>query len=135
MSQPGSGSGVTAAAYRVIIHIVDDDEAVRSSLNLLARSFGWKARLFSSAQEFLDALPQETPSCLVLDLNMPVINGAELMETLHARQAAFPVIAITGQPLSPLVPRARAAGATQILHKPFRNEELKSAVEDVIGSH
>lgn len=119
----------------MIIHIVDDDEGVRSSLSILARSFGWRTRLFASARAFLDVLAEEDPSCLLLDLNMPEINGAELMEVLSDRRAAFPVIAITGQPQSSLVARARAAGARLVLHKPFLSEDLKSAVDSAVGKH
>ncbi|WP_428309987.1 response regulator transcription factor [Hydrocarboniphaga sp.] len=116
-----------------MIHIVDDDEAVRSSLSVLARSYGWHTRLFASAKAFLDALSDGDPSCLLLDLNMPGTNGAELMELLSQRQAAFPVIAITGQSQSSLVTRVLAAGARLVLHKPFPSEDLKSAVDNAIG--
>lgn len=111
-----------------MIHIVDDDEAVRSSLRLLMRSWGMRARAFGSAEEFLQALPGETPDCLVLDLNMPGMDGAELQETLAARASTIPVVAISGLPDSALAARILAAGARVVLAKPLRESELASAV-------
>lgn len=115
-----------------MIHIVDDDEAVRLSLHLLMRSFGMRAHAFGSAREFLEALSTETPDCLVLDLNMPGMDGAELQETLAGRHSGIPVIAITGRPDSPLADRILAAGARVVLEKPVRERELMSAIEHAL---
>lgn len=115
-----------------LVFIVDDDEAVRSATRLLARSFGWNARAFGSAQEFLEALPQGMPDCLLLDLNMPEMNGVELQLVLASRGISIPVVVITGQKDSPLAARARAAGARALLAKPFFDEELKQSVEEAL---
>jgi FixJ family two-component response regulator len=117
-----------------LVFIVDDDEAVRMATRLLARSFGWNARAFGSARELLDALPQGHPDCLLLDLNMPEMNGVELQLVLAARGILIPVVVITGQKDSPLAARSRAAGARAMLPKPFVDEELKRSVESVLQS-
>lgn len=116
-----------------LVFIVDDDEAVRSATRLLARSFGWNARAFGSAQEFLDALPQGQPDCLLLDLNMPDMNGVELQMVLAARGIRIPIVVITGQRDSPLAARAQAAGASALLAKPFYDEDLKTSVERALA--
>lgn len=112
-----------------LIHIVDDDDAVRSALRMLVMSFGWKARAFGSGQAFLDALPQAKPDCILLDLDMPGMNGAEVQESLQAQGIDIPVIIITGQKNSLLASRALAAGACGMLGKPFQDEELKLLIE------
>jgi FixJ family two-component response regulator len=115
------------------IYIVDDDDAVRFALRLLVRSFGWRARAFSSAAEFLDALPGEAPDCVLLDLNMPGMNGAELQEKLVSQGVSVPVIVITGQKDAKLLARSRAAGARALLSKPVQDEELKTCIERVLN--
>ena len=122
----------SAAAKSPTIFIVDDDEAVRGALRMLVMSFGWTARAFSSGQSFLDALPKSTPDCILLDLDMPGMNGAEVQESLQAQGVKVPVIIITGQKNSQLLSRARAAGACDMLSKPFQDEELKLVIERVI---
>ncbi|MDR3418598.1 MAG: response regulator [Nevskia sp.] len=117
-----------------MIHIVDDDEAVRSALHLLLRSLGMRAQAFESAQEFLDALPGGAPDCLLLDLNMPEMNGAELQETLAARASRIPVIVISARPDSPLAARALAAGARTVLEKPLREQDLIDAVQGALAA-
>lgn len=117
-----------------LIHIVDDDEAVLSALQLLLRSFGCRVRSFASASAFLDALAQEAaPDCLLLDLDMPVMNGAELLEALKARQSGIPVIIVTGRGDTPLAARARQAGARDVLGKPFGEDELQCSIKQVIA--
>jgi FixJ family two-component response regulator len=114
------------------IFIVDDDEAVRIALRMLVISFGWNARAFESGQAFFTALPQNEPDCLLLDLDMPGMNGAEVQESLHAQGSGIPVIIITGQKNTQLVSRARAAGACGLLSKPFQDEELKLLIEQCL---
>lgn len=114
-----------------LIDIVDDDDAVRSSLRLLLKSCGWRTRTFGSAGEFLGNLAEEFPDCLLLDLNMPGMNGAELLENLAGQCRQVPVIVMTGHPDSQLVTRARLAGARVILHKPFDAEVLTAFIERI----
>ncbi|MCK9385624.1 MAG: response regulator [Nevskia sp.] len=115
------------------ICIVDDDEAVGQALRLLVRSFGWQAESFPSALAFLAAL-QAPPDCLLLDLNMPEMNGAELLESLAARGVPIRTIMITAQKESPLLVRAEAAGARAQLTKPFDDEALKTCIESVLAA-
>ncbi len=127
---PGSAGVLrNAVAQAPTIYIVDDDEAVRLALRMLVISFGWKARAFESGQAFFDALPQGTPDCILLDLDMPGMNGAEVQESLQARRIEVPVIIITGQKNTQLVSRARAAGARDMLSKPFQDDALKLLIE------
>ncbi len=117
---------------RPTISIVDDDDAVRMALRMLILSFGWKAQAYDSGRSFLDAYAETTPDCVVLDLNMPGMNGAEVQEALRRRGIQVPVIVVTGQRDPVLLSRARAAGAFELLSKPFQDDELKSSIEKAI---
>lgn len=121
------------ASDKPLICIVDDDEAVSTALRLLVRSFGWRAETFSSAPAFLASLTAP-PDCLLLDLNMPQMNGAELLEALVQRGVEVRTIMITAQKESPLLVRAHAAGARAKLTKPFGDEELKRCIEAVLAA-
>ncbi len=101
------------------VHIVDDYEAVRMSLVLLANSRGWQTHAYASAAEFLDTpLDKTGPGCLVLDLQMPGMNGAVLRETLVARGHDIPTVVLTAWPGGGLARRALKAGAREIVAKP-----------------
>ena len=115
------------------IYIVDDDEAVRVAVCLLLRSFGWKTRSFASAPDALVALQSQRPDCLLLDLNMPGMNGAELLEALMACHLDIPTVAVSGLRDSPLVDRVRAAGVNEMLAKPFDDVELKLSIERALS--
>lgn len=116
-----------------MIHIVDDEEPVRLALRLLLRSYGWSAKGFSSAGEFLQALAgSDIPDCLLLDLNMPGMSGAELLEEMAGRRIEIPTIVITGRQDPELINRALRAGAVQVLSKPLRDEELKASIDRVL---
>lgn len=117
-----------------MIYVVDDDEGVRSALLLLLRAFGWKARGFASAADFLQHLQEGMPACLLLDLNMPGMNGAELQEYLVDHSANIPVVVITGGAEASLLERSRAAGARAILEKPVSEDELMVALESAVAS-
>lgn len=114
------------------IFVVDDDEAVRSAVRLLVRSFGWQAQAFGSARELLAELDESEPDCVLMDLNMPEMNGAELQEALAERGNRVPVVVITAARESSLLDRVRAAGARQVLRKPFGDVELKACLELVL---
>lgn len=114
------------------ISVVDDDEAVRAALRMLILSFGWKVQAFESGQAFLDRIDSAAPDCVVLDLNMPGMNGAEVQENLRDRGSRVPVVIVTGQRDSGLLSRARAAGAGALLGKPFDDETLKASIEAAI---
>ncbi len=112
-----------------VVHVVDDDEPVRSAIAMLLEACGCRVRVHCSARDFLDAngATQDT-DCLILDLNMPEMDGMELLEQLHAKGRWFPVIVITGYPDSSLAARARQAGVRAILKKPFNDELLMDLI-------
>ena len=121
-----------------VIHVIDDDDAVRSAVAMLLESCGFHVRIHGSAQEFLDANGGTADAaCLVMDLNMPEMNGVEMLERLHELGRWFPVIVITGYPDSVLAGRARQAGVRAILKKPFNGELLMDHIREVLdtGSH
>jgi len=111
------------------VFIVDDDEAVRSSLRLLIRSVGLQAQAFASAREFLDAYDARHPGCLVLDVRMPGMSGLELQQELNQRGATIPVVFITGHGDVPMAVEAMQQGAFDFLQKPFRDQDLLDRVQ------
>lgn len=114
-----------------LIHVIDDDEAVSSSLVLLGEARGWKVETYSRADHYLAGLPfaERPPDCLVVDLQMPGMNGAELLEALQATGRHIAAIVLTAWPESELARRAREAGAREVLSKPFAPGAWLSAVE------
>ncbi len=114
--------------------IVEDDEAVRTSLQLLAETLGWHAYAFASGPDCLDAVRDGLhPDCFLLDLNMPEMNGLEVQEALEGLLDGVPVIAMTADPYSPLVERILRLGAREVLLKPFDIDELEFALERSIA--
>lgn len=111
-----------------MIHVVDDDEAVRSSLGLALQALGKPARTFDSARAFLGALADAAPDLLILDLNMPEMNGAELYSELLRRGFTFPIVILTAQPNSPLAEQLRGAGVSAVLAKPVSLGVLEMTV-------
>jgi FixJ family two-component response regulator len=101
-----------------IVFIVDDDVSVRESLELLVRDENWKPETFASAQEFLDHPRKRVPSCLVLDLSLPGLNGLELQKQLVVEHIDMPIIFITGHGDVPQSVQAMKAGALEFLTKP-----------------
>ena len=115
-----------------VVFVVDDDVSVRESLAPLIRWAGWKSETFSSAQEFLSRPRDETPSCLVLDVELPDLNGLDLQERVAADRAAMPIIFITGHGDIPMSVRAMKAGAAEFLTKPFERDALLNAIRSAI---
>jgi DNA-binding NtrC family response regulator len=115
-----------------LVCIIDDDLSIRESLSDLLTSVGKNVKTFSSAQEFLTNGPSEPPSCLVLDVQLPGINGLDLQQELLDGDAQIPMIFITGHGDIPMTVRAMKAGALEFLTKPFREEDLLRAVEQAI---
>ena len=124
MLEPNPQSHLTIA-------IIDDDDAVRGALELLIQSFGWKAHTYASATAFLDRASPIEPDCIILDLYMPGMNGADLLEHLRMRGIDTPVIVFTGHLESPLARRAMQAGAAAILRKPFHDGELLDHLQQI----
>jgi len=117
---------------RPIVYIVDDDVSVRESLCLQMENEGWQAESFVSAQEYLARPPAAAPSCLVLDIVLPGINGLELQRLVADEWAVTPVIIITGYGDVPKTVQAMKAGAVEFLTKPLRDDTLLPAVRHAL---
>ena len=115
-----------------IVFIVDDDVSVRSALESLIESAGWVAETFASAQEFLRRPRVAAPSCLVLDVSLPDINGLELQRRVATDRTDMPIIFISGYGDVPMTVRAMKAGAVEFLMKPFKDDLLLDAIEGAI---
>ena len=113
---------------RPLLSVVDDDESVRESLPDLLREFGFAARAFSSAEEFLTSGCVNETSCLILDIAMPGMTGPELHQDLKRRGQEIPVIFITGQRDETVRVRALKQGAAAFLLKPFSDIALLAAI-------
>jgi DNA-binding NtrC family response regulator len=114
------------------IYVVDDDVSAREGVGRLLRSAGLEVKTFPTAHEILASLQTELPSCLVLDVQLPDINGLELQRQLATKHLQVPIIFLTGYGDIPTSVRAMKAGAIEFLTKPFRDEELLSAVNQAI---
>jgi two-component system, LuxR family, response regulator FixJ len=119
-------------AADAIVHVIDDDEAVRQSLAFLLRASGVAARTYESASAFLDALPTIETGCIITDVRMPGISGIELLKRLGEMQVKLPVIVITGHGDVPLAVEAMKFGAVDFLEKPFEDELLLGSVRSAL---
>jgi FixJ family two-component response regulator len=115
-----------------IVFVVDDDISVRESLELLIRCAGWQPETFASAQEFLQRPRVVAPSCLILDVNLPDLNGLDLRKRVAVDRIDMPIIFITGYGDVPMTVQAMKAGAVEFLTKPFGDEVLLGAVRAAI---
>jgi FixJ family two-component response regulator len=115
-----------------IVFVVDDDISVRESLESLIRVAGWQPQVFASAQEFLAHPRALAPSCLVLDVSLPDLNGLELQKLVASDRNNMPVIFITGYGDVPMTVRAMKAGAVEFLTKPFSDDVLLNAIQSAI---
>ena len=115
-----------------IVFVVDDDVSVRDSLELLIQCEGWHAETFASASEFLAHPRRSVPSCLVLDVSMPGLNGLELQKRIANDRTDMPIIFITGYGDIPTTVEAMKAGAVEFLTKPFTDDVLLSAIRQAI---
>ena len=114
------------------IYIVDDDLSVRESVGRLIRSAGLNVKTFATAQELLANLGKQVPSCLLLDIQLPGIDGFELQDELARKDMQIPIIFLTGHGDIPMSVRAIKAGAVDFLTKPFNDEYLLEAIRNVI---
>jgi FixJ family two-component response regulator len=114
------------------VFVVDDDPAVRESLDSLMRSIGLRVESFRSAQEFLRHKVPEAPACLVLDIRLPGLSGLDLQVELLGKERPIPIIFITGHGDIPMSVRAMKAGAVEFLTKPFRDQDLLDAIHQAI---
>lgn len=116
-----------------IVFVVDDDPLIRDALRQLIKSVGLETCIFASAKKFLDMDPPKRPSCLVLDIRMPVMGGLDLQEELIRRGLPIPVIFITGHGTVPLSVRAMKAGAVDFIQKPFEDQDLLDAIHKALA--
>jgi FixJ family two-component response regulator len=114
-----------------VVFVVDDDVSVRESIELLIQSAGWRCETFSSAEAFLTRPRVFAPSCLVLDVGLPDLNGLDL-QTRVANRMDMPIIFITGCGDVPMSVRAMKAGAVEFLTKPFGGDVLLGAIDQAI---
>jgi FixJ family two-component response regulator len=115
-----------------IVFVVDDDPSVRCSLEALVECAGWSVKACASAHEFLSCPPVGIPSCLVLDVGLPDLNGLELQKRVAAERTDMPVIFVTGYGSVPMTVQAMKAGAVEFLIKPFDDEVLLEAIHRAI---
>jgi FixJ family two-component response regulator len=115
-----------------LISIVDDDDAVRNSLDDLIRSIGFRTQGFPSAEAFLSSNHARDTACLILDVRMPGMNGIDLQRQIVAGNWPIPIIFITSHADDDARARALQAGAVAFLYKPFREEELLNAIDAAI---
>ena len=115
-----------------IVFVVDDDVSVRESLELLIRCEGWQPETFASAQEFLARPRVLAPSCMILDVSLPVLNGLDLQKRIAVDRIEMPIIFITGHGDVPMTVQAMKAGAVEFLTKPFSDEVLLNAIRGAL---
>ena len=115
-----------------IVLVVDDDISVRESLELLLRSEGLDVETFVSAPDFLSCPPVNIPSCLVLDISLPGLNGLDLQKRVAEERHEMPIIFITGHGDIPITVQAMKAGAQEFLTKPFSDEALLNAIRNAL---
>src|SRR5882724_2562031 len=115
-----------------VVFVVDDDVSVRESLEALIRCAGWQPETFASAQEFLSRPRVIAPSCLVLDVTLPGLNGLDLQKRVAVDRMDMPIIFITGYGDVPITVQAMKAGAVEFLTKPFGDDVLLRAIRHAI---
>jgi two-component system, LuxR family, response regulator FixJ len=115
------------------VHVIDDDEAVRESIDFLLRSAGLSVRTYDSAASFLDAAPTIAAGCIITDVRMPGLSGIDLLRRLQEMQIGLPVIVITGHGDVPLAVEAMKCGAIDFLEKPFDDDVLLTSVRSALN--
>jgi two-component system response regulator FixJ len=118
-----------------VVHVVDDDAAVRKSLAFLLSTAGMAVRVHESAIAFLQVLSEVKDGCVVTDIRMPVMDGLQLQRELIKRQSSLPVIVITGHGDVPLAVEALKAGASDFIEKPFDDEIIIVAIRSALARH
>jgi FixJ family two-component response regulator len=115
-----------------LVFVIDDDVSVRKGLARLLRSVGYKSEIFESASDFLARLPHGGPSCVIVDVQMPGLNGIELQEDLIRRHREEQLVFITGHGDIPMCAQAMKAGAVDFLRKPFRDDKLLQCIQNAL---
>ena len=119
-------------AHTSTIFVIDDDDLVRASIQGLLKSVGLRSEAFGTAQEFLRSKRPDGPSCLVLDVRLPGINGLDFQRELADAGIRIPIIFITGHGDIPMSVRAMKSGAVEFLTKPFRDQDLLDAIHQAL---
>jgi FixJ family two-component response regulator len=114
------------------VFVLDDDAAVRASIQGLLQSVGLRSESFGTAQEFLRGKRPEGPSCLVLDVRLPGVNGLDFQRDLTDKGFRIPIIFITGHGDIPMTVKAMKSGAVEFLTKPFRDQDLLDAIHQAL---
>ena len=114
------------------VFVVDDDAGMRASIAGLVKSAGLRAECFGAAEEFLRSNRAEVPSCLVLDVSLPGINGLEFQHKLTDAGVQIPIIFITGHGDIPMTVKAMKSGAVEFLTKPFHDQDLLDAIQQAL---
>src|ERR1700722_16712220 len=114
------------------VFVVDDDESVRDSVKSLLKSMGFHAEVFGSTEEFMKIARPDAPSCLVLDIRLPGVNGLDFQDDLEKAGIEIPIIFITAHGDIPMTLRALKGGAVEFLAKPFQKEELVTAIHQAL---
>ena len=120
------------AANPSTVFVIDDDDLVRASIQGLLKSVGLRSETFGAAQEFLHSKRPDVPSCLVLDVRLPGINGLDFQRELAEAGIRIPIIFITGHGDIPMSVRAMKSGAVEFLTKPFRDQDLLDAIHQAL---
>jgi FixJ family two-component response regulator len=114
------------------VFVVDDDDLVRASIQGMLKSVGLRSETFGTAQEFLRSKRSDGPSCLVLDIRLPGVNGLDFQHQLVDAGILIPVIFITGHGDIPMTVKAMKSGAVEFLTKPFRDQDLLDAIQQAL---
>jgi FixJ family two-component response regulator len=130
-----SPNGRSQGKTQLLSVVVDDDESVRESLPDLLREFGFAARAFSSAREFLSSSCVDETSCLILDVAMPGMSGPELQRELKRREKEIPIIFITGRKDETVRAQVLKQGASAFLLKPFSDADLLTAIKTALQAN
>ena len=118
--------------YKGKVYVIDDDSAMRDSLNFLLESADFSVMLFETAQNFLDVLPGLAFGCVVSDVRMPGVDGIELLKRMKAGHSVFPILIMTGHGDVPLAVEAMKLGAVDFLEKPFEDDRLIGMIDAAI---
>ena len=114
------------------VFIVDDDEAVRDSIQELVNSVGLSAEVYASAQQYLETFDPERPGCLVLDVRMARLSGRALQAKLNQRHARIPIVFISGHGDIPMAVKAIKAGAVDFVQKPYHEQQLLDSIDEAL---
>jgi two-component system response regulator FixJ len=117
---------------KAIVHVIDDDKAIRQSLAFLLQAAKLEVKTYASAMAFLDALPDAAASCVITDIRMPGMSGVDLLRRLNELKIGVPVIVITGHGDVALAVEAMKAGAVDFLEKPFDDDVLLASVQSAL---